>query len=196
MNNSMSTKGAGGLQPTTTPEPTGILDTGWLNFAAGGSFISGGGAGDVWSNPEFALVSNDGQEASCVAFTNDAGSYYTEMLEAINLAAHGISVDATILGFEAKVRRTGSSGSISDRSVRANVFGSAVGDEKADTPNWSQQPLYQEVIYGGPTDLWGIASATIMSAINANQFGFMLSSDNPAFSTSRVDHMQMRIYYE
>ncbi len=103
--------------------------------------------------------------------------------------------DATINGVEVAIKRRDTDGTeqLIDNAVKLVKGGVVSGNNKANTLTaWPAS--YAVRLYGGPTDLWGLALTA--ADVNAANFGAVLAVDSPTdFGTPAVDEMQITVYF-
>ncbi len=155
--------------------------------------ISFTGADDQWSDPGYAISSNDQHATATIGSSSDV-SYY---LRATNFSFN-IPLGSNITGIEVNIERhgdTGSSGSkIRDYRVRLVTNLTVESTDRAATSlDWPTSDTTKT--YGNSTDLWG--ASWNASDINNTGFGVVLSvtrtsgGDNTAY----VDYISMTVYY-
>lgn len=155
-----------------------------------GTCVSGGGAGDNWSNPDRAVSSNNSD--ATVQVDGDTS-------EALECTDYGFSipVGAVILGVTVNVERSSnrtSNGGSRDASML--LLGGAVAGS-----NLATDTLYTtgDVVeaHGGAAETWG--NTWTAAQINATAFGAALRVTKPdgggAAHTVNVDHMPIIVYY-
>ncbi|MBI4094645.1 MAG: hypothetical protein HY435_00425 [Candidatus Liptonbacteria bacterium] len=147
----------------------------------------------AWSNPANASTSNN---VYATVVLNSV-SLQSESLQATDFD-FAIPSDATIVGIKVEVERkinTINGRNIQDLSAKIIKTGSAQGDEKAGSVNWSITEAY--VGYGGETDLWGLTWTP--AQINATDFGFQISAQfvgsAGANLTASIDHIRITVTY-
>ena len=138
-----------------------------------------------WSNPTNAMT-NNGVNASL----SSMGGGSTKYLRASGYNLN-ISQSATINGIEVTVKRS-ATGFVSDFSAKLyDATGTPAGADRVKSGNWPSTGT--SVIYGSPTDLWGLTlTPTIVNSVN---FGFGLSANLGASSGALVDWMAMKVYF-
>ena len=166
-----------------------VLDTGFINFAAEGSFSSIAGTGLTWNTPGNALLQDAGT-ANVFFVSPDT----TEIIRAVELTGDPIPLTATIVGVEVRhFKNEVGAGGITDNLIQLVKGGIAQGDNKsvgAAYPTGGEA----EAIYGGPSDMWGLSLTP--ADVNAADFGTDHIADGGiAFGTASINHIQMKIYY-
>jgi hypothetical protein len=147
-------------------------------------------SGTAWTNPGNAKTS-DGNYAVATIATK------TSLSSSLKATAFGFSLplSALILGISVHVTRRAKGSTIFDNAVML-VKGGAIQEavnraSKSGVP-WSEAP--EEKVYGGPSDLWGLAWTP--TDINAAGFGVALAAaTGSAAATAEVDAVSILIAY-
>lgn len=155
-----------------------------------GACVSGGGAGDNWSNPDRAVSSNN-SDATVQVDGNTS--------EALECTDYGFSipVGAVILGITVNVERSSNrttNGGSQDASLLL-LGGSVTGSDLATTTTYTTADVVEG--HGGAAETWG--NTWTAGQINATAFGAALrvtkpDGGGPAHTVS-VDHMPITVYY-
>lgn len=162
-------------------------NTGWLNFKDGFSFSNQLPGDTAWTNPQDAQL-EDGVNAISIITVLPGVSQY---LQGIDLNAP-IPTGNTINGIEIRFKTFTSSGIPLVNRVQLVKGGIISGNNNAG--NEPIPAVLQYLVYGSPTDLWGLTLAD--TDINSANFGFALGvSASGTFTATFVDHMQMKIYH-
>lgn len=170
-----------------------IQNTGWLNLT---SFANDTSIGTkAWTNPGNAENSDD-VYAEMLAFNGN--DQITNYLRALQLVP-GLPGHATIIGIEVRAEcddfeNIGANQTLQE-SIRLFVNGVPAGENRA-SGGFPSPDAY--VVWGGPTDLWGLSLTA--AEVLATDFGWGLAAKSDFIggnnSGLNIDHMQMRIYYD
>jgi len=149
-----------------------------------GSIVDDASIGTVtWSNPSNAASSDDSYATAAVVFNQTHYLWCDDF-------GFSIPSGATIQGIEVKVEASYSGGfSCSLNHVRLIKGGTITGDDNGGQAVTGTDTVYT---FGGAADLWGASWA--YSDINASNFGAAVTATG-AFSTARVDHIQIKVTY-
>lgn len=158
---------------TKAPTNGALLETGTTNNWVDASFMLTDG-----SNYAFYVLS-PGSNPSDYITVYDFG--------------FSIPTDATIDGIEATIKKSRNGSEVRDYFI---AFDGPAGesDNKADTvTNW--ETVKTTLIYGGPTDLWGLTVSP--SDINDSSFalGIRAQTTTPINGTARLYYAEVTVYY-
>lgn len=153
-----------------------------------------------WTRADYDLAELDVVEAS-ISIHSGEQSYY--LLGGTIAGVGAIPGDATIDGVEVQIYRRvsdaagGAYPSIRDASVRIWDGLAWIGGDKADTgADWTTSLTYST--HGGPTDDWGLSSATWLAMLAGLSWGVGVSvaaSGGVSPSTAYVDAVVVTVYY-
>lgn len=167
-----------------------MADTGW-KIAGTGASINIAGTGAIWKYPQ--RITDTTTPATEAQGTS-------QNLVATNFGFL-IPPAMSITGVEARIRRTTvrNSESVSDLEVRMIYSGSLRGDNKAKPDIWLNPDggNYQNIDYGGASDVWG--DALTPAIVNDPTFGCSLRTQDLDQYNKGVAYIQtiwMRIHYE
>jgi len=156
----------------------------------GSTFVDDSSVGSIaWSSPSNAQTSDDSRATASLG-ANEISHYLKATGFGFNIPT-GASIDGIQVDVE---RNGGSSGKISDNSVRLVQNGTIAGDDKSAVEAWPSSDAY--ITYGGSTDTWGLTWT--YSDINNSNFGFVISAQHDNSGATRyasVDHIQITVYY-
>lgn len=112
-----------------------------------------------------------------------------------------IPTDATVTGIEAFIRVKHGSTTITGKliTVKLRNSGGALGDDQTGT-DATLTSSYQNLTYGGSSNLWGLTTATINpTLINSSAFGVYVVVKNESTTSPDgnifVDQIQLKVYY-
>jgi hypothetical protein len=159
-----------------------VTDTGWVSP---GTMVASGSA---YTNPDNAKVSDD-----VYATRVHSGGKESDA----NLIATGFGLavpsDHIIVGVEVKVEGKKSGGvTVSRLSLTQNGAGPVGSNYSADVIFGATDT---DSVAGGPADLWGLGTLT-PAIVNASTFGVYFTTLCATSSTSYVDAISLKVYYE
>lgn len=164
-----------------------VKDTGWLNFTVSG--LSTIGTGSTWNAIGNIIVSDGVYSQVFIPIAGD----FSNTLQVLEVVTTGIPDSAIIKGVKVRVEKVIGLGGIHDLLIRLVKNGVPSGGNKATTTNWPATDTYIE--YGAIDDTWSLTLTG--TEVNAADFGFHLSvTANTDTSVARIDHVQMRFFYE
>jgi len=148
----------------------------------------------VWQNLEAATVKGSNPELDGATLVLVARPYRDSLLaDRFQLE---IPTDARIRGIEVIVRRTADfSESAADNGVHLIKGGRVDGLDRSRPEQWGTGS-FQEVTYGGPTDLWG--EDWTVADLTAPEFGVAMSvkyTQSAGNARSYVDLVTVRVHY-
>lgn len=105
---------------------------------------------------------------------------------------------ATVLGIKVEIlRKATSANTCALTNIELVVGGSPIGSFRSEpAASIPTSPTYSS--FGGPTDMWGLTTATLNPAnINASNFGVLFNAFNGTsnFDTVSVDFVRITVYY-
>lgn len=164
---------------------------------SGSNFSNDNSIGDFsFSTPPNAAASdNSRSSASALLVLLNGSTHY------LKVTGFGFSIPAvsTITGIKVEVEKSALDISIlatvKDNSIRLVKSGSAVGDDKASSANWTGSDGYYT--YGDTTDAWGTTWTS--TEVNSPDFGLVFSARINGLAslipTARVDHIRVTVFY-
>lgn len=158
-----------------------------------------------WSNATNAEGYNSGMEnpTGATLATSGAQPYVCSVLRFSNFG-FSIPAGSTILGIECRVSLDLGSNDYdwndislawgaSAGTVSTNNNGTAAGALPSTPPQTNFGDIYN---FGGPTDLWGETSATLLAQVNTTDFGFIFQparNDSPATNSATIEVASVRM---
>lgn len=144
----------------------------------------------LWDNPNNALLKDATFATTLVRLGNT--SDHSAQLTYTSFDFSAIPSNATINGIEVTITRRALGGSaIADKTMQLTLG----GENKArTTTSWSES--WEDVTYGGPTDLWGL-SFTLgqLSTVGLNVAAGRYTSSGTSNQFPQVDGITLAVYY-
>lgn len=139
------------------------------------------------SSPGTDLLASDNAQAH-YDFNGDTAEFEAYV------TGYNIPPDATIVGIEVKVEKTGSGGDseILDTNITLLKAGVAVGENKASLTPWPPSDS-TPFTYGGPSDLWG--TSWVPSDFAAINFGLQHGAGSAGLCGGDVDYVKITVYF-
>jgi 6-phosphogluconolactonase (cycloisomerase 2 family) len=145
-------------------------------------------------SPSIVLSTDWLNSANVFSSNNTYATYNSVSPGTIKLEGFGFNIpsNSTISGIELLVEKSAQSIGIEDSGITLLKNGSQAGQNKNSIDDW---PTSDTVFtYGSPTDLWG--AQWTPEDINSLGFGASVGAISYNGATARIDHVQLRVYYE
>ncbi len=185
------TSAPSGYQEQPTPAP-------YVSFAAS-SFVSlAGSGGDVeWHSQGYAYLRDAHGSATGMRFTSN--DHISDEFVATGFDLD-LAADANITGLRVHVLRRAAGGDdVWDQQVRLYHNG-VLGDNRALSAHWPDTD-YEEQVYGGATDLWGLAWTPAL--LNDANFGLVVQANLaggsglfPFLDTGYIDNVWIEVFVD
>lgn len=140
----------------------------------------------TWSNPTHAAGSGTEPYATASVGTSTATHYLFA-----NTLGLAIPTGATIVGVEVAITRM-ATGFIFDQAVTLEIAGVPAGSNLKTAFVWPSS--FAAAVYGGPENLWGLASITPAQA-NATNFGAGVSAFSEFGGVPTVKSFTVKVYF-